>query len=281
MNFKKILASVAAAAVAVSTMAISAFADDMTKNDITAQIFLMGNGSWNWYSVAVEAVDGVLEADVNAADLIAGSKKDNDAAIGQFGIQIANPIGKNKSEFKDGEVEKTLADGTSYSVDYSLKTADGTVVKEGTVKDSEFAANGAYGQAVNIEILANGTAWSELEALGAMKFVATVNWDGPEAPAEDDAAPAEDEGTPIEDPEDPDVKSEGLEDSEADLDTDEGDAPADVADPEPEPEPAPEPAPAPAADDTTAPVQTGNTPAAAAAVVMVAAGAAALVSKRK
>lgn len=191
MNFNKTLSVAAAAAMAVSVVAVSvSAAEPMTQDDIGAQIFVMGNGAWSWYAVEVKCVDGVLSADINAADLIAGSKKDNDAAVGQFGIQFTNPIGKAESEFKDGETAKELADGTSYSITYTLKKEDGTVIKEGTVKDSELAANGNYGQAVNIEILGNGTSWDELEAFGTMKFEATVAWNGPTASTEEEA-PAE------------------------------------------------------------------------------------------
>ncbi len=191
MNFNKALSVAAAATMAVSVVAVSvSAAEPMTQEDISASIFLMGNGAWNWYAVEIKSVDGVLSADINAADLIAGSKKAADTSIGQFGIQFSNPIGKDKSQYGDGEVAKELASGTSYSISYSLKKADGTVIKEGTIKDSDFAANGVYGQAVNIEVLANGTDWGELEAFGAMKFEAKITWDGPAAaPAEE--APAE------------------------------------------------------------------------------------------
>ncbi|MGN0696774.1 MAG: hypothetical protein ACI4J5_08440 [Oscillospiraceae bacterium] len=196
MNFNKALSVAAAAAMAVSVVGVCAYAEPMTQDDIGASVFVMGNGAWSWYAVEVKTVDGVISADINAADLIAGSKKDNDAAIGQFGIQFSNPIGKAKSQYKDGETSKELASGTSYSISYTLKKADGTVIKEGTVKDSEFVANGVYGQCVNIEILANGTSWDELEALGNMKFEAKVAWDGPAAATEEEAPAAEAEAAP-------------------------------------------------------------------------------------
>ena len=263
MKLKKILAAVAAAAVAVSTMAVNAFAVDkgtyVADDGSNTFFYLVADDGKPQYAVDnnvdVTTVYGVTwhatfaEAEVaDEASWIGGGMGANSNSTGWKQIEW----GRNEKE-----IIADLANGT-----ITWKSADPI-----------FKADDAY---VQLWI----TAWG-----GTVTFdsVDILDKDGNviqpgEAPAETEA-PAEDEAAADE------PEAEAPVEDEADEDVDEPEEVEDEAE-----EPAEEPAPAeteapaaeiaPAVENTPAPA-TGNTAVATVVAVMAVAGAAAIVAKKR
>ncbi|MCI7767051.1 MAG: hypothetical protein MSJ26_03595 [Oscillospiraceae bacterium] len=259
MKLKKILAGFVAAAMAVTTMAVSAFASTVTLDSEYV-------GSWSAGlcipKTELEAIGGDVKVTLdietrnlaNTADQFLLAPMDYDNSWTRVTDQLTSDTMVAKPDgfvvVKEGQtsVEFVITGATIASLgDSGL----GFQVQNVIVKSANLEAGSPEGAYTIIEEAdvkdycfspAEDTAAEETEA-PAEEAVEETEAPAEEAAEEETEAPAE----------------EAVEVTEA--------APAETE--------------APAADTTTAPAATGNTAAAAIAVVMVAAGAAALVSKRK
>ena len=262
MKLKKMLAGFVAAAMAVTTMAVSAFASTVTLDSEYV-------GSWGAGlcipKTELEAIGGDVKVTLdietrnlaNTADQFLLAPMDYDNSWTRVTDQLTSDTMVAKADgfvvVKEGQtsVEFVITAATIASLgDSGL----GFQVQNVIVKSANLEAGSPEGAYTIIEEAdvkdycfspLEDTAAAEEEAPAEEAAEETEAEVAEEAPAEEVAEEAETE--------------EVVEETEA--------APA-------EPE-------APAADTTTAPAATGNTAAATIAVVMVAAGAAALVSKRK
>lgn len=275
MKIQKMLAGFVAAAMAVTTMAVSAFASTVTLDSEYV-------GSWGAGlcipKTELEAIgsDVKVTLDIetrnlaNTADQFLLAPMDYDNSWTRVTDQLTSDTMVAKADgfvvVKEGQTSvefvipattiATLGDsGLGFQVqNVIVKSADleagspeaaYTIIEEDAVKDYCFSA---------LEDTAAETEAAEEETEAAVEETAdeAVEETADEA-ADEEAAPAEDEA--VEETAD----DAAVEETEAAVEETE----------------------APAADTTTAPAATGNTAAATIAVVMVAAGAAALVSKRK
>lgn len=268
MKLKKMLAGFVAAAMAVTTMAVSAFASTVTLDSEYV-------GSWGAGlcipKTELEAIgsDVKVTLDIetrnlaNTADQFLLAPMDYDNSWTRVTDQLTSDTMVAKADgfvvVKEGQTSvefvipattiATLGDsGLGFQVqNVIVKSANleagspegaYTIIEEGDVKDYCFSPIEDAAAEEETEATVEETADEAVEEVAEE--------------VEEEAAVEETEAAPVE---------------EAAVDTE---APAEEVVTE-----------APAADTTTAPVATGNTAAAAIAVVMVAAGAAALVSKRK
>lgn len=167
MKATKILAGLSATAFAASliTMVSASAATEVKAENFGAQVYVMGNGSWNWKSVDTKfSADGKLTLTGNAKDLAEASKGD-DAAIGDAGIQ-----------FYMGD-DVTLADGETVTatVEYKL-TGEGDYEKTGSVA-IDFGGRDSQGKIITnttASLFGNGSDWADLEALGDFTLEATI-----------------------------------------------------------------------------------------------------------
>lgn len=267
MKLKKILAAVAAAAVAVSTMAVNAFAIDkgtyLAEDAGLNTVFLVADdGKPQWAvdnNVDVTTIYGVTFH----CTFDAGEVADESAWIGG-GIGANSPsTGWKQIEWgrNDKEVVADLENGT-----ITWKTSSPV-----------FKANDKYVQfwlmAWDGTVTVNSADLLDKDGNVIEAAPAPAPAEDETAPA-DDAAPADDgaaddDATPVEDTADDD-------DVAADDDDDDVVAPAPVVDEAPAVTTA-----APAADTNTAPAATGNAAVASIAVVMAVAGAAAIAAKKR
>lgn len=167
MKATKILAGLSATAFAASliTMVSASAATEVKAENFGAQVYVMGNGSWNWQSVDTKfSADGKLTLTGNAKDL-AEASKGSDATICDAGIQ-----------FYMGD-DVTLADGETVTatVEYKL-TGEGDYEKSGSVA-IDFGGRDSQGK-----IITNTTAslfgydsnWADFEAIGDFTLEATI-----------------------------------------------------------------------------------------------------------
>lgn len=276
MKIQKMLAGFVAAAMAVTTMAVSAFASTVTLDSEYV-------GSWGAGlcipKTELEAIgsDVKVTLDIetrnlaNTADQFLLAPMDYDNSWTRVTDQLTSDTMVAKADgfvvVKEGQTSvefvipattiATLGDSglgfqvqnvivKSANLEAGSPEAAYTIIEEDAVKDYCFSP---------IEDAA-----AETEAAAEEETEAAVEETADEA-VEEDAAVEETEAAPAED--------EAVEETAEDAAVEETEAaPAETTE-------------APAADTTTAPAATGNTAAATIAVVMVAAGAAALVSKRK
>lgn len=271
MNLKKIVAAFAAAAMAVTTMAVSAFAE-------TVEIDAEYPGSWtsSGKGITKEQLTAV-GGDVKIVLTVETRNLANTAD--QF---LVNPI-----DYDNGWISQTVEHCTSDTI--TAKTDGWICVRESDttlefVYDQDaIAALGDSGLCFSVQnVIVKSADYSLAEGpQGEINFVddkagKEYCFSTPDAAAEETEAPAETEAA---------VEEEASEETEAVVEEEaaveeteavvEEEAAVEETEAPAETEAAPE------ADTTTAPAATGNTAAATIAVVMVAAGAAALVSKRK
>jgi len=279
MKIQKMLAGFVAAAMAVTTMAVSAFASTVTLDSEYV-------GSWGAGlcipKTELEAIgsDVKVTLDIetrnlaNTADQFLLAPMDYDNSWTRVTDQLTSDTMVAKADgfvvVKEGQTSvefvipattiSTLGDSglgfqvqnvivKSANLEAGSPEAAYTIIDEGDVKDYCFSP---------IEEAAAETEAAEEETEAAVEETEAVEETAEEAEEAEEAAPAEDEAV--------EETEAAVEETEAAVEETEA-APAETE--------------APAADTTTAPAATGNTAAAAIAVVMVAAGAAALVSKRK
>ena len=262
MKLKKILASFVAAAMAVTTMAVSAFAANVAMDAEYP-------GAWGCSAAIpkadLEAIGGDVKVTLNVTPKV---------------------LVKDQAVLKPITVgDSWIAVDTGLTSDTDVRKPDGFIVIKKSATTVSFVIdtnaiasltdNGLQFQVYNVTInsadLEAGSPEGEFKPIDDKFAKDYTNEDKTyeelyPAAAEETEAPAE----------------EAVEETEAPAEeaVEETEAPAEEAVEETEAAPA-ETEVAPAADTTTAPAVTGNTAAAAIAVVMVAAGAAALVSKRK
>lgn len=168
MKATKILAGLSATAFAASliTMVSASAATEVKAENFGAQVYAMGNGSWNWQSVDTKFnADGKLTLTGNAKEIAEASKTENDAQIGNAGIQ-----------FYMGE-DVTLAEGETVTatVEYKI-TGEGDYVKEGSTA-IDFGGKNEKGETITnttVELFANGTDWADFENLGDFTLEATI-----------------------------------------------------------------------------------------------------------
>lgn len=168
MKATKILAGLSATAFAASliTMVSASAATEVKAENFGAQVYAMGNGSWNWQSVDTKFnADGKLTLTGNAKEIAEASKTENDAQIGNAGIQFY--MGK----------DVTLAEGETVTatVEYKI-TGEGDYVKEGSTA-IDFGGKNEKGETITnttVELFANGTDWADFENLGDFTLEATI-----------------------------------------------------------------------------------------------------------
>lgn len=274
MKLKKILAGFVAAAMAVTTMAVSAFASTVTLDSEYV-------GSWGAGlcipKTELEAIgsDVKVTLDIetrnlaNTADQFLLAPMDYDNSWTRVTDQLTSDTMVAKP---DGFV--VVKEGQT-SVEFVI-TAD-TIASLGD-SGLGFQVQNVIVKSANLEAGSPEGAYTIIEEADVKDYCFT--------PAEDTAAAEETEAPAEEAAEE--TEAEAVEETAEEVEETEAVAEETVEETEAveetveETEAAPaETEAAPAADTTTAPAATGNTAAAAIAVVMVAAGAAALVSKRK
>lgn len=260
MKLKKILAAVAAAAVAVSTMAVNAFAlvnkvEPITLNsgDENGKVVQYNLDCFDVGEIKTVQIIGTLPADTWYGG---GGALGFDTAENGW-VQIDFELGKNDAYKVDdsGNMDVTL--------DFAAASKSGTVNKDkedGLVQLGWWWGSGDG--TVNItDIIVNGESIMGKEAA---------------APAETEAAPEEEAAAPAEEEAEAAPEEEEADEPEADVDEEEEE--------EEEAAPAVTEAPAaevaPAVENTPAPA-TGNTAVASVVAVMVVAGAAAIAAKKR
>ena len=257
MNFKKIIASVAAAAVAVSTMAVSAFAIKDYPDGYTLDLIAEGYTVTDVYGFTFN-----ISGDIDSG--VGGGVGFNSATTGWESHEWGNADAGKELNGSDGKVTV-------------LK--DAPVFKESDVTDP----TNPYAQVWMKQWWGTDVTIDSVEVLGADGVVLTPA-EKTEAPAEttEESAPAEDtavaddadealDETADEDVVADDADEDVVADDTADEDvvvTDDAAADEAVVD-------------APAADADTAAAATGNTSAAVIFSVMAVAGAAAIVAKKR
>lgn len=257
MNFKKIIASVAAAAVAVSTMAVSAFAIKDYPDGYTLDLIAEGYTVTDVYGFTFN-----ISGDIDSG--VGGGVGFNSATTGWESHEWGNADAGKELNGSDGKVTV-------------LK--DAPVFKESDVTDP----TNPYAQVWMQQWWGTDVTIDSVEVLGADGVVLTPA-EKTEAPAEttEESAPAEDtavaddadealDETADEDVVADDADEDVVADDTADEDvvvTDDAAADEAVVD-------------APAADADTAAAATGNTSAAVIFSVMAVAGAAAIVAKKR
>lgn len=257
MNFKKIIASVAAAAVAVSTMAVSAFAIKDYPDGYTLDLIAEGYTVTDVYGFTFN-----ISGDIDSG--VGGGVGFNSATTGWESHEWGNADAGKELNGSDGKVTV-------------LK--DAPVFKESDVTDP----TNPYAQVWMQQWWGTDVTIDSVEVLGADGVVLTPA-EKTEAPAEttEESAPAEDtavaddadealDETADEDVVADDADEDVVADDTADEDvvvTDDAAADEAVVD-------------APAADADTSAAATGNTSAAVIFSVMAVAGAAAIVAKKR
>ena len=253
MNFKKIIATVAAAAVAVTTMAVSTFAIKDYPDGYTLDLIAEGYTVTDVYGFTINI----------SGDIDSGTG-------GGVGFNSAT-TGWEQHDWGNADAGKEL-NGSEGKLTV-LK--DAPVFRESDVTDP----SNPYAQIWMQQWWGTDVTIDSVEVLGADGVVLTPA-PAAEEPAADDTAAAEDDGTEAVE-EDTDAAEDDTvvaddDAAEADEATDDAvaDDAADTADTTE--------ADAPAADTTaTAPVATGNTSAAVILSVMAVAGAAAIAAKKR
>ena len=253
MNFKKIIASVAAAAVAVSTMAVSSFA-------AVFETSLDESGAPNPNAYYVAGVDGVDYSKVAKVEAVVTT---TDYVNGTIGVSCNGAWTTcNQVEASGGAATTWTLDGLS-GID---ATKDDGSFKEDAVQVQLWWLNAGTVTIDSVKLFdADGNVLQEVPAADA-------------APAEEattEAAPAEDTAAADDADEALDETADAAADEVVADDADEDvvvtdDAAADEAVVD-----------APAADADTAAAATGNTSAAVIFSVMAVAGAAAIVAKKR
>ena len=279
MKLKKIVAAFAAAAVAVATMAVSAFAT-------TVELDSEYPGAWG-ASAAIskadlQAVGGDVKVTLNVTpkllikdqvclrpftaletgwkEVIEGITSETECRKPD-GFIVIKKSATTVTFVIDSNAINSLAD-TGLQFQVNNVTVNSAELEAGTPYDGFKPIDDKYSKDYSYE----SKTYEELYPSAAEEAAAEET----EAPAEEAAA---EEEAPAEEP---------AAEEEAPAEEAAEEAPAEEAAEEVVEEAAPaETEAAPAADTTTAPAATGNTAVSAIAVVMVAAGAAALVSKRK
>lgn len=290
MNFKKIIASVAACALAVSAMAVNTFAlttsthmtDDKGTLYVISEKPEEEKPSWITYSgYTIEDVYGVTfhvefkaEEVADPASWIGGGIGANSNSTGWKSIEWGRNDKEITADLENGTIT-WLSDTPVFKADdkyaqFWLQTWEGTVKivsvdvlgKDGVVLSDDVSdadAEAAF-NAANSEENADEAADEAADDAAADDTAADT----------DDAAEAVDEDTDAAD--DTEVVDDAADDTDAVDDTD-----ADVADDSADNDVAD----APAADTSTPVAATGNTAAASIAVVMAVAGAAAVAAKKR
>lgn len=276
MKIQKMLASFVAAAMAVATMAVSAFATNVAMDAEYP-------GAWGCSAAIpkadLEAIGGDVQVTLNITPKV---------------------LVKDQAVLKPITVgDSWIAVETGLTSDTDVRKPDGFIVvkKSATtvqfVIDSDAIAsltdNGLQFQVYNVTInsadLEAGSPVGDFKTIDDKFAKDYTNEDKtyeelyPDSVAAETEAAAEETEAAVEE-----TAEEAVEETEAAVEETEAPAEEVVEETEAaveETEAAPAETEAPAADTTTAPAATGNTAAATIAVVMVAAGAAALVSKRK
>lgn len=261
MKLKKIIAAVAAAAVAVSTMAFSAFAIKDYPDGYVLDLIAEG------YDVtAVAGFTIKISGDI-------------DSGTGGGAGFNSKTTGWDQTDWANADAGKTInASGGEITV-----KRDAPVFKESDVTDptnpyAQIWMQQWWGPDVTIESVTvldkDGNVLTSATAPAAEEEAAPAEEEEAAAPAEEEeeAAPVEDEA----EAEDEDIDADEPEDIEADESDEEEAAP--VAETE---APVVEEAPAPAVENATAAPATGNTAVATVVAVMAVAGAAAIVSKKR
>lgn len=276
MKIQKMLAGFVAAAMAVATMAVSAFATNVAMDAEYP-------GAWGCSAAIpkadLEAIGGDVQVTLNITPKV---------------------LVKDQAVLKPITVgDSWIAVETGLTSDTDVRKPDGFIVvkKSATtvqfVIDSDAIAsltdNGLQFQVYNVTInsadLEAGSPVGDFKTIDDKFAKDYTNEDKtyeelyPDSVAAETEAAEEETEVAVEE-----TADEAVEETEAAVEETEAPAEEVVEETEAaveETEAAPAETEAPAADTTTAPAATGNTAAAAIAVVMVAAGAAALVSKRK
>ena len=260
MNFKKIIASVAAAAVAVSTMAVSAFAIKDYPDGYTLDLIAEGYTVTDVYGFTFN-----ISGDIDSG--VGGGVGFNSATTGWESHEWGNADAGKELNGSDGKVTV-------------LK--DAPVFKESDVTDP----TNPYAQVWMQQWWGTDVTIDSVEVLGADGVVLTPA-EKTEAPAEttEESAPAEDTAVAddadeaLDETADEDVVADDADAADEDVVADDtadedvvvtDDAAADEAVVD-----------APAADADTAAAATGNTSAAVIFSVMAVAGAAAIVAKKR
>lgn len=278
MNFKKIIATVAAAAVAVTTMAVSAFAIDLDSSY---------TGDWSLSSAISKADLTAIGGDVQITiNYTVEAKTPNifAPANAETWDHLADMAGTNAKFSSDDLVSKT--DG--FFAVRSDKTSATFVISADAI--ANLGDTGLAFQVNNVTInsaeLAAGTLGDEITRIAEGDVEAFNNgsldpWAAPaedEAAADDTTAAEEDDADAVEEDTDDaddavvadDDADDAVVDDAADEDVTADNTAADTTED------------APAADTTaTAPVATGNTSAAVVLSVMAVAGVAAIAAKKR
>lgn len=295
MKLKKIAAVIAAAAAAVSMMAVDAaatnwanasYADDdpntvkIISTDEDKVVFgATGDG------IAMKC--RVVAGDLIAADDLAKVK----SATWTVTYDVSNAKefvwlgGGTYAAFKNSSgsygINPTYDDsGAAVSYDGQTVTFDDSVkylmAKEVLAADSEFV----FMDWSNSNLVSNGITMT----VSNLKFfdadgneIAQIPYGGEAAPEETTAAPAETEAAPVETTAAPAEEEVAVADDADEVEA----APVETEAPVAEPAPVETAAPAPVADTTTTPAATGNVAVASIAAVMAVAGAAAIVAKKR
>ncbi len=264
MKLKKIIAAVAAAAVAVSTMAINAFAYKVSEVDGNYFAYVKGTEGWsNDTGRPITDVYGVtFHVKFNADDIANG-------------VWIGGNIGYNTDkenwkvqEWANMDGKPILADVENGTITYKSSSP----VFQGTEEWAQLILQVYDGATVTVEsadlLDKDGKPLSEEAGAAAPAETEAAPAETTAAPAETEAAPAdaEEEAEPVEEEAAPAEEEESAEEEAAPAETEA--APAETAA-------------APAAEATTTSAATGNTAVASIAAVMAAAGIAVIASRKR
>ncbi|MBQ7187107.1 MAG: hypothetical protein IJR91_05690 [Ruminococcus sp.] len=180
MNVRKFFAGMTAAALAASMMSMAAMAADVEPDvdaipdpEFNGQFFVMGVTNWDWKSVDGTVEDGVIKISGDAAELAAQSKHDDDASIGNAGIQLYLT---NGSEFEAGtkiegaftysiQHQGTAPEDENDNVDFNNKLF--TENFSTLVKDDGTAV-------VEISLFGYGSNWAKLDSFGNFEITGEV-----------------------------------------------------------------------------------------------------------
>lgn len=277
MKLKKILAAVAAAAVAVSTMAVNAFASEPVK------IPNAGYKPIPILSSSVTVPDSVYGADVEVTFNISVNDMNGGWNNGSAGILSGEDIvteTKYGGTECDAESNRSWFPAGSVVIANDQKTAT-IVCKADLTGKSDFNffifsgdPSGSDNGAFNLEsvTIKNAAGFEATYADG--KFTVAGGDAAETEAAETEAAPEETEA------EAPAPAEEAAEDEDVDVDVEEDEPEEEAEEPAPAVTEAPAAEVAPAVENTPAPA-TGNTAVATVVAVMAVAGAAAIVAKKR
>lgn len=284
MKLKKIIAAVAAAAIAVSTMAVTAFAADPVTVTLDSEYV----GDWGSGATIKKEEFDKFEGDVKvvltveainiAADksyLLKPMDKDKgwDAITSQLTAEkaTAKPDGFMQVRADQTEVEFVVPSAVAkdfWGAGLGFQVSN-LIIKSATLSDGSKENDIVTVTDADTQAYCNGT----FDPFAAETEAAAEETDA----AETEAAPAEEEAAPAE-------EADEAADEDVDVDEPEADAEEETEEPEEEAAPAETEAPvaeeAPAVENTAAPA-TGNTAAAAIVTVMAVAGVAAVATKKR